>query len=274
MTSTRTGTGRHESEHLFHTASDLGRAQMRHLEDLLDESTTALLSATDPQPGSRCLEVGAGGGSIARWMAERAGPAGEVVAVDLDTDHLVIAPGVQIHQHDITEGPPVEGEFDLIHARLVMLHLPQRLEVLSTLVDALAPGGWLVIEDFGMPLPRMIPTQEADEFAIFDRLIEVGHGVVGPAAGQSLRWAHEVADHMDTHGLVDVHQRQRSQVVRGSDTAARYLHNLMTQIAPHLAAGGMSQDELRRCGEVLMDPRFRAWFYLLVGTRGRKPGRR
>lgn len=47
----------------------------------------------------------------------------------------------------------------------------------------------------------------------------------------------------------------------------------MSQIAPHLAAAGMGEDELRRCGEILMDPRFRAWFYLLVGTRGRKPGR-
>src|SRR5699024_8719214 len=122
MTSTRTGTGRHESEYLFHAASDLGRAQMRHLEKLLDESTTALLSKAGPHPGSRCLEVGAGGGSIARWMAQSAGAEGEVAAVDLDTDHLASTPGVQVHQHDITDGIPVDGEFDLIHARLVMLH--------------------------------------------------------------------------------------------------------------------------------------------------------
>jgi 2-polyprenyl-3-methyl-5-hydroxy-6-metoxy-1,4-benzoquinol methylase len=40
------------------------------------------------------------------------------------------------------------GRYDLIHARLVLSHLPQRRDVLARLVQALRPGGWLVVEDF------------------------------------------------------------------------------------------------------------------------------
>lgn len=78
---------------------------------------------------------------------------------------------------------------------------------------------------------------------------------------------------MDDHGLVEVHQRQRTQIVKGGDTAAHYLHTLMVQIEPPLLAAGLTADEIQRCSQTLMDPRFRAWFHPLVGTRGRKPGR-
>src|SRR5271156_7105711 len=40
------------------------------------------------QPGWRCLEVGAGRGSMAVWLAQRGGPSGHVVATDLDFGYL------------------------------------------------------------------------------------------------------------------------------------------------------------------------------------------
>ena len=40
------------------------------------------------------------------------------------------------------------AQWDLIHERLVLVHIPRRLEVLDRLVEALAPGGWIVLEDF------------------------------------------------------------------------------------------------------------------------------
>ena len=36
-------------------------------------------------PGWRCLEVGAGSGSVARWLAAKVGPEGSVLATDIDT---------------------------------------------------------------------------------------------------------------------------------------------------------------------------------------------
>lgn len=251
------------------STADLGHAQMRYAEALLDGPTTELLWTTRPQPGWRCLEVGAGGGSIARWMAHRTG--GEVDAVDLDTDHLEHIPGVTVHRHDINDGLPVAGPYDLIHARLVLLGLPRRAAVLEELIDALAPGGWLVIGEFSARLPRSIPTDAPRDGDLFDRLMEISHGAVRHESSRSLAWAQEVADHLEDRGLGEIQRRKHSPIVTGSDLSARYLLNSAAQIRPQLIAAGMTPEELNRCDEILMDPRFRAWFYQFVTTRGRAP---
>src|ERR1039458_7122444 len=48
--------------------------------------------------------------------------------------------------------------FDLVHARLVLVHVPQRAQALAAMVAALKPGGWLLLEEadpglqgFGLP---------------------------------------------------------------------------------------------------------------------------
>jgi SAM-dependent methyltransferase len=53
-----------------------------------------------------------------------------------------------VRRHDIVNDPLPAASFDLIHARLVLVHLPEREKVLARLVAALKPGGWLVDEEF------------------------------------------------------------------------------------------------------------------------------
>ncbi|HET8806099.1 MAG TPA: hypothetical protein VFM47_06500, partial [Gaiellales bacterium] len=57
------------------------------------------------QPGWRCLEVGAGRGSMAVWMAEQVGPSGQVVATDIDTRYLASldVPNLEVIRHSILE---------------------------------------------------------------------------------------------------------------------------------------------------------------------------
>jgi SAM-dependent methyltransferase len=51
--------------------------------------------------------------------------------------------------HDLSAAGAVPGgPFDLVYARLLLFHLPQRVEVLSRLWDAVAPGGHLVVQDY------------------------------------------------------------------------------------------------------------------------------
>jgi SAM-dependent methyltransferase len=47
--------------------------------------------------------------------------------------------------------PRGEG-FDLVHARLVLVHIPGRDEALRRMISALRPGGWLVVQDFDTAL--------------------------------------------------------------------------------------------------------------------------
>jgi SAM-dependent methyltransferase len=72
-----------------------------------------------------------------------------VVATDIDIQHLAAMKrsNLQVRQHDITADPLEEAFFDLVHARLVLEHVAARDAALTKMVNALRPGGILVVED-------------------------------------------------------------------------------------------------------------------------------
>jgi SAM-dependent methyltransferase len=124
------------------------------LSALFDGVTMRHVDGIGVAAGWRCWEVGAGGPGVPSLLAERVGPTGYVVATDLDVGQMSTnLPGnVEVRRHDVaTDEPPGSG-FDLVHARLVLVHVPQRDEALRRIVAALRPGGWLLIEDFDVSL--------------------------------------------------------------------------------------------------------------------------
>ncbi len=118
------------------------------LAELFDGVTRGHVDRLGVGAGSRCWEVGAGGRSIPEWLATAVGPTGYVLATDIDPSWLQAGDGYEVRQHDVAADPPPEpGTFDLVHARLVLVHVPDRARALATMVAALRPGGWLLIED-------------------------------------------------------------------------------------------------------------------------------
>src|SRR5689334_19366850 len=139
--------------YLFDNAGEQTADRFVNTHPIYDPRTIAILEGCGVREGASCLEVGGGGGSIAAWFARRVGPEGRVLVTDLDPRHLRAAadlrlPNVEVVQHDVGKDPLPAGSFDVIHSRLVIMHVPERRQVLGKLVDALKPGGWLVIEDF------------------------------------------------------------------------------------------------------------------------------
>jgi SAM-dependent methyltransferase len=123
------------------------RARIAGMEALWDPGSRALLDELGIGRGWRCLEVGAGGGSLVEWMAGRGA---HVTAVDIDTrfiEHLA-SDSITVRRMDIREDELPSAEFDLVHARLVLEHLPDRRQILERLAETLRPGGWIVIEDY------------------------------------------------------------------------------------------------------------------------------
>lgn len=113
-----------------------------------DDITMARLRAIGAGPGWRCLDVGAGTGTVSRRLLEEAGAA-SVLAVDRDVRFLNERPlpGLDVLEADITAPDFVSGRFQLVHARFVLMHLPERDRLITALAELVAPGGVLVLSD-------------------------------------------------------------------------------------------------------------------------------
>lgn len=125
---------------------------------IYDPVTSRVLTGVGVRPGWRCWEVGAGGATIPNWLAAQVGSSGHVLATDIRTDVLDAAADdtVEVRRHDIVRDELPEPRFDLIHSRLVLVHLPDPEAVLHRLVVALRPGGVLVVEDTDTDLQPLV----------------------------------------------------------------------------------------------------------------------
>lgn len=173
--------------------------RLRAIEAVFDPPTKIRLESTGLSKGWRYLELGPGAGSIMRWLGEKAGPDGRVTAVEINPRFLDVreAPNIDVLKADIREMNFERNQFDLIHGRYVLLHIPNYQSVLEKLLETLKPGGWLVLEepDFSAARPIHGPKHlcrplEKVNHAIYQmyRKLGIDHaaGLKLPAALQAL----------------------------------------------------------------------------------------
>jgi ubiquinone/menaquinone biosynthesis C-methylase UbiE len=170
---------------LGHTAEEYERLRMQAR--VWEVATGRLLDQVGLRPGASCLDAGCGPGETMRAMAERVGPAGRVLGVDADPAlgamTLAMLHGAGHRQctfqaRDLTATGPVPGApFDLVYARLLLFHLPQRVDVLARLWDAVAPGGHLLVQDYDLRNVSTLPELDWDK-ELF-RVITGAFGAVG-----------------------------------------------------------------------------------------------
>ncbi|MFI0975882.1 class I SAM-dependent methyltransferase [Streptomyces sp. NPDC021093] len=134
-----------ENEHGYLLDNQQSEAGVRFgaLAELFDPVTFRHVDRIGLTEGMRCWEVGAGGPSVPTGLAERVGPTRQVVCADIDVSWAreAASPVVEVLRHDVATDPPPPGGFDLVHARLVLVHVVDRAEALRRMVRALRPVG-------------------------------------------------------------------------------------------------------------------------------------
>lgn len=133
------------------------------LSAIFDPSTFRHIDNLGLRAGWRCWEVGAGGPSVARWLAERVAPTGRVLATDIDVSwtRQAQSPLIEVLRHDVAADDPPAETFDLVHARLVLVHVADRGQALQSMISVLRPGGWLLVEDADPALQPLICPDES-----------------------------------------------------------------------------------------------------------------
>jgi SAM-dependent methyltransferase len=132
------------------------RAQAR----MWEAATGRLLDRIGLTTGARCLDAGCGPGETMRLMAQRVGPDGTVTGIDVDaalagqTEEALHEAGHKqcrtlVHDLGTDEAVP-GGPYDIVLARLLLFHTPDRVAVVRRLWESVAPGGHLVLQDYDL----------------------------------------------------------------------------------------------------------------------------
>ncbi|MGH3800491.1 MAG: class I SAM-dependent methyltransferase [Pseudonocardiaceae bacterium] len=252
--------------------NDSVHAQDQHqcLAEMLDPLTTARLAQTGVAEGWHCLDVGAGGGSVASWLANRVAPSGRVLATDIKPNHIPAQAGLEVIQHDVVRDPLPEAAFDLVCARMVLRNLPKRHAVLKRLVRALRPGGWLQLDEFDTTYgpPLLMPDARARQLyetflAARDKLFDAG--------GAPGAWGQHVAQAMHDAGLVDIDPQPHLELWHAGSAGARLLINITLHLRDQLIDTGMTEAQLVEVRELLNTPTFKATSCAIYSVHGRRP---
>jgi SAM-dependent methyltransferase len=246
------------------------------LATMLDELSFGVLQAAGVRHGANCLELGAGGGSVAGWMARVTGDTGQVLALDLKPEHIPAIDGVQVLRCDVTRDalPTAPGQgWDVIHARLLLAHLPQRAEVLRRLADALAPGGALVIGSWGEHgRGRLLAPADQNLADLYIRY-KIALGAVFTAQGNEPGWGLRAHQALLDVGLVDVHTIGGAVRSWPNGTAGCMLPvHVSTELQDLLVEHGMTAGELARLREAMVQERTVILSDLMLYTTGYRPG--
>lgn len=257
------------SRYVFDQAWEQERQRLAGLEGWLDPGTIRHLEQIGVAPGWRCLEVGGGGGSITSWLSGRVSPGGSVVSTDLDTRFLdsLELPNVEVRKHDIVNDVLPGDEFDLVHARCLIMHLPAREEGLKRMAAAVKPGGWLFIEDMEAISWITVTPNEAH-----DRVRDAMLGLLHAAGADAMIGRHLVPMLADL-GLEDVEAEGRIALGKREDNPGLEQWRLtLEQLGEPMIAGGVAtREDVEQVKRLIDDPN---WFGMppaMMAVWGRRP---
>ena len=218
-----------------------GRRRLALLEQQLDPATFRHLTEIGVGPGWKCLDLGAGGGSVCDWLCDRVGKTGRVTAMDLDTRFVAALPhaNLESREENILDADIGEGTFDLVHTRWTLMHIAERDEVIPKLVSSLRPGGVLFLEEADALPVRMVDQTgfRAASLRVFE--------VIAPR-GANVDWAHTLPFALARLGLHDMHAESLFPYFAGGSPLAEFWTISWQRVVDGAAAAGADVSEWSR----------------------------
>ena len=258
-------------EYVFDNAALQTPSRFSALATIFDPGTIHHLEEIGVGEGWHCLEVGAGGGSIAHWLSGQVGATGYVLATDIDTRFLerLASQNLEVRRHDIVTDPLQERAFNLVHARLVLLHLPDRENVLTRLVAALKPGGWLLTEEFDSLSMRSDEAVNPAE-PVFKTYVALQS--VMTQRGADLRFGRLLAGRLRALGMAEVAAEGRLFMWQGGSLGADLFRANIEQLQDVLLETALiSEVELEHDLKQLSDDHFMFPSPVMWSVRARRP---
>ena len=242
--------------------------RLRLMSEILDPSSRFHLKRTGVAAGWRCLEIGAGNGSLSQWLAGQVGPTGHVLATDLHPDLMqgIAGPNLDVQALDVVHDEPPGAPFDLVAIRALLHHLPERRDVVSRMVRWLKPGGWLFVQE-----PDFYPTWTVEPAS----QNELWKAFLRRAAGHQIDYyvGRKVPAWLQQEGLTGIESEGHAVLYNGGSPFAEWWDYGLKEVASRLIGeGGVSAAALDEFYTLARDPNYWTTTIAFTATTGRKPG--
>ena len=249
--------------------ADQERIRLQLIEEALDPATIRHLGTTGLRSGSRCVELGAGAGSITKWMGSIVGASGRVVGIDRNTKHLQHLTDTHFQ---IIEGNfldvKLDERFDLVHCRYVLIHNQTSAEILTKLCQHLKPGGYLVIEEPDFTSAKLLNRTGKTARQHVNKAICVMFEKFGLNPGYGLELPQQVAG----EGLEIVSVDAQLHLARGGSPIGRMMAASQQALAAKLVATGeVTEAEIEEYVRDSRDAESWAVYYCTVSVVASKP---
>ena len=247
------------------------RERLQRLEDYSNPYTFQQLEQLKIQKGWNCLDAGAGYGGVTRWLADKVGDEGNVDSLDQETVFLeeIHQPNVHVFKRDLITEPLPQGNYDLVFARHVLMHLPERAAVIKKLVSALKPGGILMVEDLAMFPDRFKHFSDQPEVSetastLYDLLTHGQH--------MSFLSAYDNPEYFEKAKLTNVKSESYAPYLKGGSQEGHVMYLSMVQLKP-LFVEKLGVDSLlyEKARQQYLEKSARWWGLSRVVTTGIKP---
>jgi ubiquinone/menaquinone biosynthesis C-methylase UbiE len=254
-------------------------ARLQRQSEELRPDSAALLDRVGLAPGQSAIDFGCGPSGIIELLSARVSPGGRVVGLDADAVHVAMAQQLA-HERGLDNVGIVEadgrrtglpsGSFDLVHARTLLVNVPEPAEVLAEMVRLARPGGWIVSMEPDAEYSLCYPAHPA-----WTRLSEIfdtafSRNGADPLIGRRLTELYREA------GVEDIGVEARAGIYQAGDSRRTIRLDLVHSMHPMILRLGLADerelDQLdSKVREHLDDPRTLVMPHLSFLAWGRKP---
>ena len=255
-------------------------ARLQRQADELAPESTMVLDRASLGPGQSAVDLGCGPRGVLDLLAAKVGPDGRVVGVDADPAHVAMATefaagrglgNVEVLTADARGTGLPSGSFDVVHARTLLVTVPEPAVVAAEMARLARPGGWVVSVEPDTEYMLCYPASTA-----FDRISTFFPPVFGRNGADP--WiGRRVPELLRQAGLEDIGVQVTAQAYPAGHTRRTIRLDLLRSIRPQVVEMGLASaaelDELDAAARAhLDDPATVVVYGLLFLTWGRKPG--
>ncbi len=220
-------------------------ARLQRQADELAPDSSALLDRVGLRPGDSAVDLGCGPRGILELLFERVSPGGRVVGLDGDPAHIAMASelvekrglsDVEIVSADARHTGLPSGSFDLVHARTLLVTVPQPAEVLAEMARLARPEGWVAGLEPDTEAAICYPPHPA-----FNRLCEI-FTIAFSRNGADPHIGRRMAELYRQAGLQDVMVEARAGVYPAGHSRRTIRADLVRSMRPQIVEMGLSDE--------------------------------